>query len=94
VVFVKKKDGTLCMCIDYRALKKKTLKNIYTISRIDELMDELRGVKYLSKIDLCLGYHQIQVREQDIPNIAFRCHYGNFEFLVMPFGLTNALATF
>ncbi|GKF18730.1 putative reverse transcriptase domain-containing protein [Tanacetum coccineum] len=94
ILFVKKKDRSFRMCIDYRELNKLTVKNRYPLPICDDLFDQLQGSSVYSKIDLRSGYHQLRVRDEDIPKTAFRTRYGHYEFQVMLFGLTNAYAVF
>ena len=94
MLFIKKKDGTLRLCVDYRQLNKMTVKNKYLLPRIDELFDQLKGASVFSKIDLRFGYHQLRIKEMNVHKTAFKTRYGHYEFLVMPFGLTNAHVAF
>jgi hypothetical protein len=94
VLFVKKKDGTLRLCIDFRQLNKVTIKNKYPLSRIDNIFDQLKGAKIFSKIDLRSGYHQVIIKDEDISKTAFRTRYGHYKFTVVSFGLSNAPVVF
>ena len=94
VLFVKKKNDSLRLCIDCRELNKVTVKNKYPLPRIDDLFDQLQGAQVFSKIDLRSGYHQLKVKPEDIDKTSFQTRYGHYEFLVMLFGVTNAPAAF
>ena len=89
VLFVKKKNGTLRMCIDYLQINKVTMKKKYPLPRIADLFDKLKGAGVFSKIDLRSGYYQLRMKDVNVPKTTFRTRYGHYEFLVMPFGLTN-----
>ena len=94
MLFVKKKNGTLWLCVDYRQLNKMTVKNKYLLPKIDDLFDQLKGPVVFSKIELRSGYHQLRIKDEDVNKTAFRTRYGHYEFLVMSFGLINVPIAF
>ena len=94
VLFVTRKDESLRLCVDYRALNRITVKNSYPLPKIDEILDQIRGAKYFTKIDFRQGYHQIRLDEESIPLTAFQTKFGHYEYEVLPFELANAPARF
>jgi hypothetical protein len=94
VIFIRKKDGSWRLCIDYHQLNKATIKNQYLLSRIDDLFDQMKGAMVFSKIDLRSGYHQLRIKEDEVPKTTFKTRFGHYEFIVLPFGLTNAPGVF
>ena len=94
MLFVKKKEGSMRLCNDYKELNKVTMRNKYPLPKIEDLFDQLQEAKVFSKIDLHFGCHQLKIKTVDVPKTAFRTRYGHYEFLVMHFGLTNAPAAF
>ena len=94
VIFIRKKDGLWRLCIDYRQLNKATIKNRYPLPRIDDLFDQMKGATVFSKIDLRSGYHNLQIKEDDVFKITFKTRFGHYELTILPFGLTNAPVVF